>query len=102
MTVINFAQAKAEREPHWEGPVKCLGCHHEWHAAAPVGTMFVDCPSCGLPKGTPKHPFGASEGDSLFVCNVCDGEALTAYYRKGKFRIMCMGCGTDHTEAVLA
>lgn len=102
MTVINFAEAEAEREPHWSGNIKCIGCQHEWVGVAPMGTMFVDCPSCGLPKGTPKHPFGAAEGDAMFVCNICDSEALTAYYREGHFRIICMGCGTNHTEAILS
>lgn len=100
MSVIDFAAARAEREPHWTGTCKCVGCRHEWVGVAPVGTLWLDCPSCGLPKGTPKHPFGAAEGDCLFVCNTCDSEALTAYWRSGRFVLMCMGCGTDHTAAV--
>ena len=65
-----------------------------------MGVMFVDCPSCDLPKGTPKHPFGGAVGDTVFACN-CGCEALTVYFRKGDFRIMCMGCGANHTDAIM-
>lgn len=97
MTVISLAAAREERQPHWSGNVHCIGCQHEWVGAAPMGTMFVDCPSCGLPKGTPKHPFGAVEGDLVLKCN-CGCEALTAYQRNGHFYTQCMACGTDLTH----
>jgi hypothetical protein len=100
MSVVDFAAAKAEREPHWAGTCKCVGCGHEWDAVAPLGTLQLECPSCTLPKGYPKHPFGAAPGDAVFVCNHCDSEALTAYLREGRFHIICMGCGIDHTEAI--
>jgi hypothetical protein len=99
MTVISLSAARDARKPHWEGPCKCIGCGHEWHGVAPIGTMWVDCPSCELPKGHPKHPFGAQEGDLIFTCN-CGSEALTAYQRKGRFYLRCMACGDEHTEAV--
>lgn len=99
MTVISLADARKEREPHWEGLIHCVGCQHEWRGVAPVGTMIVDCPSCSLPKGHPKHPFGAMAGDAMFRCD-CGSEALTAYYRSGLFRIVCMACGINHTNAI--
>lgn len=99
MSVISFAEAKAERQPHWTGRCKCVGCGHEWEAVAPIGKMWVDCPCCNLPKGTPKFPFGGAVGDTVFTCN-CGSEALTAYFRKGLFRLRCMGCGTDHSVAI--
>lgn len=97
--VISLAQAREERKPHWTGTCKCIGCGHEYVGVAPLGVMFIDCPECGLPKGHPKHPFGAQEGDLFFRC-VCGSEALTAYKRGGYFRTMCMACGTDHTHAI--
>lgn len=100
MSVISLAGEREKRSPHWSGCCICLGCKHEWVSVAPIGVMFVDCPSCGLPKGHPKHPFGASEGDSLFQCD-CGSEALTAYFRKGELRLMCMACGKNVTEAVM-
>lgn len=99
MTVIDFASAKAEREPHWSGHCKCVGCGHEWVGVGPIGTMWVDCPSCELPKGTPKYPFGPSEGDAVLVCNHCNGDIMSLYVRNGRTRVMCVGCGTDQTEA---
>lgn len=99
MTVISLAAAREERQPHWTGTARCVGCQHEWTAVAPIGTLWVDCPSCGLPKGTPKHPFGAEDGDLLLSCVPCGGETLTAYKRDGKFWVKCMGCGNDLTHA---
>lgn len=98
-TVIDFQRAKQGREPHWAGTCKCVGCGHEWAGVAPMGTQWVDCPSCDMPKGHPKHPFGAGDDDSVFVCNHCNSEALTGFVRKGVKRLMCMGCGTDQSEA---
>lgn len=99
MTVINLFAEREARKPHWQGLVHCIGCQHEWEGVAPTGHMWVDCPSCGLPKGTPKYPFGAAPDDLLFQCN-CGGEALTAYFRNGGFRLRCMNCGDDHTVAI--
>ena len=98
MTVISLATEREARQPHWEGTAHCIGCHHEWVGEGPIGHTFIDCPSCGLPKGTPKTPFGPIEGDSLFICTDCRGEAFTAYTRKGRVWVRCMGCGTDVTE----
>jgi len=50
-------------------------------------------------KGMFRYPISADEGDSLFLCQ-CGCEALVAYYRKGKFRIQCMNCGTHQTDAL--
>lgn len=101
MTVISLAAAREERQPHWSGTVHCVGCQHEWVGVAPMGTMWLDCPNYELPKGHPKHLFGADVGDSEFSC-VCGGQALTAYVRaKGqRFFLRCMACGTDQTNAV--
>ena len=99
MTVISLAQAKAEREPHWSGNCVCLGCRHEWVGVGPMGThVCLQCPSCDLPKGVVKHPFGCPEGALLLGCN-CDCEALTAYKHNGHFHVTCMACGTDLTHA---
>jgi hypothetical protein len=98
VSVVSLAEARAERTPHWAGTAYCVGCQHEWVAAAPMGTMNLECPACALPKGRPKYPFSASAGDLLLVCD-CGCEALYAYKREGKFYTKCMGCGGDLTEA---
>lgn len=51
MTVINLAQAEADREPHLSGKARCLACKHEWVAVAPVGVVWMECPACTLERG---------------------------------------------------
>lgn len=51
-------------------------------------------------KGIFKKPFGADEGDSVYRCNICESEAMTAFYRDGLFYFQCMNCGVDHTDAI--
>ena len=51
MTVIDIMTAKAEREPHIHGDARCLACHHEWVAVAPVGAVWLECPECSLDRG---------------------------------------------------
>lgn len=105
--IIDFTKAKQARaedkeaeQGEWaEGPCVCLGCRHEWVGVAPPGRMRnLVCPSCELPKGTNKHPFGAAVGDMTLTCAHCGGEALTAYARAGHHYVRCMGCGVDLTE----
>lgn len=85
--------------PHLAGEAVCLGCRRRWVSVAPVGVWQLECPECGTMKGIFTQPVGASEGDQVFVCD-CGSEALTAYFRSGRFYFRCMSCGTDHTEAV--
>lgn len=98
MSVVSLAAAREERQPHWTGTAHCVGCQAEWQAVVPIGTMWLECPSCELPKGTPKYPFGGSEGDLVLKCD-CGCEALTAYKRARLFFVKCMACGTDLTHA---
>jgi len=98
MTVVSLAAAREERAPHWQGLVHCIGCGHEWQGVAPIGTMRLDCPSCELPKGLPKYPFGGDGTDSILHCK-CGCEAMNAYQRDGLTYVMCMACGTDQTHA---
>jgi len=58
MTVIDLAQAKADKQPHLSGAAVCLACRHEWVAVAPVGTVWMDCPACGLERGRYRGPVG--------------------------------------------
>jgi hypothetical protein len=98
--IIDFAAARAEREPHWAGKAVCLGCRHEWVGVGPVGMVTdLTCPKCDLPKGVTKHLFAKNEGDEVFRCN-CGSEAMIHIMRDGALMVMCMGCGTDHSDAV--
>jgi DNA-directed RNA polymerase subunit RPC12/RpoP len=99
VSIVDLAAAREERQPHWQGVARCVGCQHEWEAVAPMGTVWLECPECGMPKGHPKHPFGCDVGDAVLVCTDCAGEAITAYKRKGRMWVRCMGCGADLTDA---
>lgn len=102
MSVVSFAAAKEARQPHWEGQCVCLGCRHEWQGVGPIGThVGLECPSCDLPKGTVKYPFGAQVGDLEFRC-LCGCEAMAVYKRRsdGLFITRCMGCGEDQKAAI--
>ncbi len=51
MAVIDLAAKRIERGIHKSGPVRCLGCKHEWVAVSPIGTITFECPQCRLMKG---------------------------------------------------
>lgn len=51
MTVIDLAQARADKTPHLSGAAVCLACKHEWVAVALVGTVWMECPACSLERG---------------------------------------------------
>jgi hypothetical protein len=88
---------EADRDEWGAGPCVCLGCRFEWVGVAQVGHPNIECPSCRLPKGTHKYPFGSAEGDLVLTCSYCQGEALTAYIRNNLHYVRCMGCGVDLT-----
>lgn len=102
MSVVEFKRPEKPTKPDEEwasGEAICIGCRHKWVAVSPVGTRWLDCPSCGAMKGIYAKPFGATEGDTSFTCN-CGCEAMNAYYHEGLFYFRCMNCGADHTDAI--
>ncbi len=100
--VVDFNEAKQAREPHWEGPTHCVACHHEWHAVAPAGTDWLECPSCGLHKGRAKFAFAAGNDQPQLVCR-CGCDVLYAYKpQHGAMPLVrCCNCGGDLSEALL-
>jgi len=102
MSVIDFQQAKQQRQPHWCGEVRCLGCGNEWEGVGPVGSISdLECPSCKLHKGVVKNLFGPDEGDAVLQCTDCGADVVTVYKRKnsGLKVARCVGCGLDLTDA---
>ena len=95
-TIINL---KSERErrvaraeentPHLSGSARCLGCKHEWVAVAPVGTSWLECPSCRLGKGRYVSTF--MEDDSHWHCD-CGNELFACSQRYGWYCPMCGAC----------
>ena len=86
--VIDFAQAKLDREAHAAGEAVCLACQHEWVAVSPLGIPWLECPNCHCHKGTYKHPFYVPN-KPVFHCNC--GNHLLVVYREFT---MCPACGS--------
>ena len=67
--VIDFLS----RSPHMAGKAVCLSCAHSWEAVAPVGTLILECPECGLGKGAFKNLVAPETywqcvcGNSMFI-----------------------------------
>lgn len=94
MSVVSIDSAR----PHWEGDCMCLACSHIWHDIGPMGKISgLKCPSCSLPQGHTRWPFGAPNDAMVLICD-CGSEALTAYKKDGKFWVKCMSCGGDLTN----
>lgn len=89
--VINLEKARLERMPHSQGPVRCLGCRHEWHAVRPAGAVELECPKCGLLKGVPLGLFDR-DGIGHLECPV-DGNDLFNVLENG--HIFCPHCGNE-------
>ena len=81
--VINLDSAR----PHLTGKARCLACNYEWVAAAPLGTVWLECPSCSLERGR----FVAQVQRDTFHW-ICDcGCDLFYATQEG---IYCPNCGT--------
>ena len=84
--ILSLAAAREERAPHLSGRAMCLGCRHAWQAVAPVGTVILDCPKCGLEKG---RYVGLVETDTpRWTCD-CGNDLFHITTND----IYCVGCG---------
>jgi DNA-directed RNA polymerase subunit RPC12/RpoP len=83
-------QPKEEKEPKEEtglaGKARCLDCHHEWDAWAPIGTTWLECPDCSLMKG--RFIFPVERKNDSWECNC--GNDLFRATRQGFY---CPNCG---------
>ncbi len=86
MTVIDIAQARADREPHLSGEAVCLACEHKWVAVAPVGTVWMECPSCSLERG--RYLGAVNVGGEHWRCH-CGNDL----FRVTKSGMYCPNCG---------
>lgn len=62
-----------DHRPHAAGAAICISCKHEHVAVAPTGTVWFDCPACGLEKATWKYTFQFKPGTEIRVC-ACGNE----------------------------
>lgn len=95
-SVIDFATAKAEREPFMTGEAFCTHCKHIWTASSPLGATALECPKCGTMKGVYRHGVMPA-GGALFVCK-CGNDLFIVQ----PHRIMCCSCGIVTTWEKLA
>lgn len=78
-----------EDVPLMAGPARCIGCGHEWDAAAPVGTVELECAECNTRRGAFVTCAAPAE---YWECN-CGGDLFFAS-RRG---CMCARCGVMQT-----
>jgi len=46
MTIpINLIKYKEANTPHLDGQAICLACKHKWVTVAPVGVIWLECPT---------------------------------------------------------
>lgn len=72
------------------GSAKCMHCGCTWTAAAPVGTLGLECPSCGLNRGYFCQP--AAHVDEPHYRCACGSEAFCLTQQ----RVYCPNCGRSH------
>lgn len=84
--VIDLSKARDARNPHLAGEAKCIDCQHVWSAVAPIGTVWLDCPSCASLKG---RFTGAVLRDGKHLACECDNDM---FYIRGGIAY-CARCG---------
>ena len=86
--VISLDDRRLENSPHASGPAVCMGCGHEWQAVIPIPIPAVlECPSCGLEKGTPAG-LCEPKGGMVLACGECDNQRFLVT-PNGPFCEMC-------------
>lgn len=75
--------------PYIEGPVRCLGCRHEWRAVAPPGDFkALECPGCGASKGIRLGVITPDDG-TVWECR-CGGDL---FFLTPTGAPLCANCG---------
>ncbi|EER61571.1 hypothetical protein AcdelDRAFT_0906 [Acidovorax delafieldii 2AN] len=87
MSVIPFKRPELEQQ-HGAGQAFCIGCRHEWAAAAPTGTTQMECPACHAHLGRWKFEFYPAEGQMVRECGC--GNQLFYLTPDGH---LCANCG---------
>lgn len=49
--IVSLTEYRETNSPHLSGQAFCLDCQHEWVAVVPIGTLWLECPSCTLVRG---------------------------------------------------
>lgn len=81
----------ASRMPHNTGDCICLGCKHTWVGVTPVGIVdTLECPSCGLMKGT--YAYLCEKEGPRWECNC----GCQHFFIRPE-GVMCVYCGISQT-----
>lgn len=87
--VVSLAERRAADTPHLAGQARCLACRHDWIAVAPVGVVWLECPSCGGHRGFFGGPCEPAEGEERWECGTCGCQVFYI----GPTVTRCCGCG---------
>ena len=83
-------------DPHLQGPAQCLHCKHVWEAVAPAGEVCLECPACGLQRGTWNLVVHALTREHWACRCDCVVFAITPT------GALCCKCGRKHSFAAMA
>ena len=86
--VTDLNEKRKEKDPHISSPCICLSCKHEWIGVFPIGTTGLECPSCGLMRGTYKYQCSPEDG-IVWVCG-CGNSLFVISVSKNA---ICISCG---------
>lgn len=86
--VIDLQREREERTPHLSGEARCLACKHKWIAVAPVGTLWLECPSCTLTRGRYSNQV---ENEGLHWTCKCENDLFYVTVSA----IYCPNCGLE-------
>lgn len=75
-------------EPTIAGEAMCISCKHTWATVAPVGTKWLECPSCGLHKGAFRYACAPPDGAEWWRCKC----GCTIFYMT-RHDTVCYDCG---------
>jgi hypothetical protein len=78
-------------QPHVTGKAYCLECKSEWVAVAEQGTVYLECPECGLEKGVFKCACLPADG-CIFQCDC----GCCTFVIRDNGQAMCGLCGLSH------
>jgi hypothetical protein len=85
--ILAFPQ---KREPTMTGEAICTCCDNTWQAVVPIGSTWLECPTCGVTAGRMRYPVVRAGHHWTCPC----GNDL---FHVMPDRIYCPSCGIDQS-----
>lgn len=82
-------QFRPREEPTMSGEAICICCSHTWTAVVPIGTTWLECPTCQVTAGRMRYPVQHAGEHWTCAC----GNDLFHFMPD---RMYCPSCGRDH------